>query len=116
MIRLKPDQFNKAVPLFAEMAGWNVYVTAVLHQSTPGRVYVDNLEAPRSGFAVSLDCAYLVGDPDNTAFNQALKRELAETLLAGDQSCAGRLPGLTGVGTHTGRHFGGLALAAHLGQ
>jgi RimJ/RimL family protein N-acetyltransferase len=85
MIRLKPEQFSQAVPLFAGMAEWNVYVTAVLQQTSPGRVYVDNLDAPRSGFAVSLDCAYLVGDPDNAAFNQALKLELAETLLAGDR-------------------------------
>ena len=85
MIRLKPEQFSKAKSLFAGMAEWNVYVTAVLQQASPGRVYVDNLDDPRSGFAVSLDCAYLVGEPDNTAFNQALKLELAETLLAGDR-------------------------------
>lgn len=85
MIPLKPEQFAKATALFAKMAEWNVYVTAVLQQTSPGRVYVDNLDAPRSGFAVSLDCAYLVGNPDNTAFNQALKLELAETLLAGDR-------------------------------
>ncbi len=85
MNRIEPDQYNKAVPLFAGMAEWNVYVTAVLQQTSPGRVYVDNLAAPRSGFAVSLDCAYLVGDPDNAAFNQALKLELAETLLAGNR-------------------------------
>jgi RimJ/RimL family protein N-acetyltransferase len=82
MIRLKPEQFSQAVPLFAGMAEWNVYVTAVLQQTSSGRIYVDNLEAPRRGFAISLDCAYLVGDPDNAAFNQALKLELAETLLA----------------------------------
>ncbi|MCB9007839.1 MAG: GNAT family N-acetyltransferase [Ardenticatenaceae bacterium] len=85
MIRLKPEQFAKATSLFAKMAEWNVHVTAVLQQTSPGRVYVDNLDAPRSGFAVSLDCTYLVGNPDNAAFNNALKTELAATLLAGDR-------------------------------
>ncbi|MBK8902162.1 MAG: GNAT family N-acetyltransferase [Anaerolineaceae bacterium] len=85
MIRLEPKQFNRAESLFAGMAEWNVYVTAVLQQTSPGRVYVDNPDAPRSGFAISLDCVYLVGDPDNTAFNQALKTELAGTLLADDR-------------------------------
>jgi RimJ/RimL family protein N-acetyltransferase len=85
MIRLKPDQYAQASPLFATMAEWNVYVTAVLQQTSPGRVYVDNLTAPRSGFAVSLDCAYLVGAPDNEAFNEALSTELTATLLAGDR-------------------------------
>jgi len=85
MIRLRPKQFSQAVPLFAGMAEWNVYVTAVLQQTSPGRVYVDNLETPRSGFAISIDCAYLVGDPNNSAFNEALKAELFTTLMAGDR-------------------------------
>lgn len=85
MIRLKNDQFIMAAPLFAGMAAWNVYVTAVLQQTSPGRVYVDHLENPSCGFAISLDCAYLVGRPDNAAFNEALKAELEATLLAGDR-------------------------------
>jgi RimJ/RimL family protein N-acetyltransferase len=85
MIRLKPTQFAKATGLFTEIAAWNVYLTAVLQQKSPGRVYVDNLEAPRSGFAVSLDCAYMVGSPTNDAFNNALRDELVATLLAGDR-------------------------------
>lgn len=84
MIRLKPEQYNQVTPLFAGMAEWNVYVTAVLQQKSPGRVYVDNLEAPRSGFLLSLDRGYLVGDPHNDAFNAALHDELHATLLAGD--------------------------------
>ncbi len=85
MIRLNPEQFSKATPLFAGIAEWNVYVTAVLQQKSPGRVYVDNPDAPRSGFLVSLDRNYLVGDPNNHGFNTALSEELANTLLAGDR-------------------------------
>lgn len=85
MIRLQPNQFSKAIPLFAEMAEWNVYITAVLQQTSPGRVYVDNPDAPRSGFLVSIDRAYLVGAADNNDFNAALRDELAATLLAGDR-------------------------------
>jgi RimJ/RimL family protein N-acetyltransferase len=85
MIRLQPEQYAQAIPLFAGMAEWHVYVTAVLHQKSPGRVYVDNLAAPRSGFLVSIDRAYLVGAPDNLEFNAALRDELDATLLAGDR-------------------------------
>jgi RimJ/RimL family protein N-acetyltransferase len=85
MIRLKPEQYAQALPLFAGMTAWNVYVTAVLHHTSPGRVYVDNLEAPRSGFLVSIDRGYLVGDPHNGDFNAALRDELEATLLAGDR-------------------------------
>jgi RimJ/RimL family protein N-acetyltransferase len=85
VIRLQPQQFSNALPLFAEMAQWNVYMTAVLQQSSLGRVYVDNPDAPRSGFLVSIDRAYLVGAADNNDFNAALRDELAATLLAGDR-------------------------------
>lgn len=85
MIRLKPEQYAQGLPLFAGMAAWNVYVTAVLHHTSPGRIYVDNLEAPRSGFLVSMDRGYLVGDAHNGDFNDALRDELEATLLAGDR-------------------------------
>lgn len=85
MIRLKPNQYAQVAPLFAQMGEWNVYVTAVLHQTSPGRVYVDNLDAPQSGFLVSIDRSYLVGNPRNAAFNAALRDELHATLLAGDR-------------------------------
>ena len=85
MFRLKPEQYTQAEALFGGMAEWNVYVTAVLHQTSPGRVYLDNLAAPRSGCLVSIDRAYLVGDPDNVDFNTALRDELEATLLAGDR-------------------------------
>ena len=65
MIRLKSDQFATAAPLFAGVAAWNVYVTAVLQQKSPGRVYVDDLANPQSGFLVCIDRAYLVGNPQN---------------------------------------------------
>ena len=85
MIRLQPQQFSKAGPLFTEMAQWNVYVTAVLQQTSHGRIYVDNLEAPQSGILISLDRAYLVGRSDNADFNTALRDALTATLLAGDR-------------------------------
>jgi RimJ/RimL family protein N-acetyltransferase len=85
MICLKPEQFNQAVLLFTEMAKWNVYITAVLQQTSPGRVYVDNPDAPRSGFLVSIDRAYLAGAADNNDFNAALRDALAATLLVGDR-------------------------------
>lgn len=85
MKRLQLHENDVARPLFADVAAWNVYLTAVLHNDSPGRVYVDDPAAPRSGFAVSLDGAYLAGDADNHAFNSALRDELAATLLAGDR-------------------------------
>ncbi|MCB8928236.1 MAG: GNAT family N-acetyltransferase [Ardenticatenaceae bacterium] len=85
MFRLNPSQYAAAIPLFEELADFNVYVTAVLQQKSPGRVYLDSLDAPKSGFLVSLDRSYLAGNPENQDFNRALRDELHATLLAGDR-------------------------------
>lgn len=83
--QLAADDFMKAADVLAGLAEWNVYVTAVLHQTSSGRVYVDELAQPRSVFAISLDCAYLAGDPQNTAFNADAREVLEATLFAGDR-------------------------------
>jgi RimJ/RimL family protein N-acetyltransferase len=83
--QLDPTDFEKAAVVLANLAEWNVYLTAVLKQNSPGRIYVDDVAAPRSAFAVSIDCAYLAGDPYNDAFNAGVTDVLEATLLAGDR-------------------------------
>ncbi len=83
--QLVPNNFGKAAVLLANLAEWNVYVTAVLNQTSPGRIYVDDLGQPRSAFAISIDCAYLAGDPHNVAFNAGVTEVLEATMLAGNR-------------------------------
>ena len=83
--QLAPDEFMKAADVLAGLVEWNVYLTAVLQQHSPGRIYVDNPTAPRSVFAISLDCAYLAGDVHNDTFNKGVADTLEATLLAGDR-------------------------------
>lgn len=83
--QLTVHEYGKASDLFAELAAYNLYITAVLRGDSPGRVYTDNREAPTAAFAVSIDGCYLVGDPYNDAFNEALRNELDKTLFAGDR-------------------------------
>ena len=67
--QLTPDDFIKAADVLAGIVEWNVYVTAVLNQDSLGRIYIDNLAQPQSAFVVSLDYAYLAGNPHNDTFN-----------------------------------------------
>ncbi|VAW33704.1 hypothetical protein MNBD_CHLOROFLEXI01-1136 [hydrothermal vent metagenome] len=83
--QLAPSDFEKAAVVLADLAEWNVYLTAVLNQNSPGRIYIDDVTQPRSAFAVSIDCAYLAGDPHNDAFNAGVAKVLEATLLAGDR-------------------------------
>ncbi len=83
--QLAANDFEKAAVVLANLAEWNVYLTAVLQQNSLGRIYVDNVAKPRSAFAVSLDCAYLAGDPHNASFNAGVTEVLEATLLAGDR-------------------------------
>lgn len=83
--QLAPHEYHKAADLFAGLATYNVYVTAVLNGDSPGRVYVDDRDAPTAVFAISLDACYLAGNAHNGAFNAALRDELDATLFAGDR-------------------------------
>lgn len=83
--QLEPDGFSLAADVLAEIAEWNVYLTAVLHHTSPGRIYVDDRTDPQSVFAVSLDCAYLAGNPHNDAFNAGVTQVLEATLFAGNR-------------------------------
>ena len=83
--QLEPDGFSLAADVLAEIAEWNVYLTAGLHHTSPGRIYVDDRTDPQSVFAVSLDCAYLAGNPHNDAFNAGVTQVLEATLFAGNR-------------------------------
>jgi RimJ/RimL family protein N-acetyltransferase len=49
---------------------------AVLGGNSPGRVFVDDPATPRTAFMFSPEGCYLVGNPDNDAFNRALNEAI----------------------------------------
>lgn len=84
MIALAPHEFALAKPLFHELAEMHLFVTAVFNHDLPGRIYVDDVDSPRSGFMSTKEMQFLAGDPDNMAFNTALKQVLRSTICIGD--------------------------------
>lgn len=84
MIELKPIEFETARPLFRELAELHLFATAVLNHDLPGRIYVDDINQPKSGFMSTKELQFLAGDPDNDAFNAALKQVFQETIFKGN--------------------------------
>lgn len=68
---LNKQDYEKVRPLYNEL---NYHLTgrAVIEGTSPGRIYVDNVSEPKTAFICSVEGYYLVGDPDNADFNQAL--------------------------------------------
>lgn len=84
MIELKPTEFEAARPLFRELAAMHLFATAVLNHDLPGRIYVDDVNRPQSGFMSTKELQFLAGDPDNDVFNAALKQIFQATIFVGD--------------------------------
>jgi RimJ/RimL family protein N-acetyltransferase len=84
IIQLRPQEYEKVGDLFAELATYHLFATAVLHHDLPGRIYVDDANAPKSAFMSTKELQFLAGHPDNEAFNGALKQVLQQTIFVGD--------------------------------
>lgn len=76
IFELASDQYEKIRPLFQPPAN-QPFCSAVLAGLHPGRVWVDDLEQPRTALVSREDpWCFLAGDPGNDVFNQALNRAI----------------------------------------
>ncbi len=74
---LERSQFDRVRGLFEPFTGWQPFCTAVVEGAHSGRVFVDQLENPRTAFLNHNDpWSYFVGDPSNQAFNCALNQAI----------------------------------------
>lgn len=60
---LEAQQFVMARPLFRAFDAYHLCVMAVLAGAAPGKVWVDDVAAPRVGFISGAEGCYLAGDP-----------------------------------------------------
>lgn len=58
---------------------------AVIDGNIPGRVFVDDAARPRTAFMLSPEGCYLVGDPDNGAFNRAFNDAVIAQRALGEE-------------------------------
>ena len=75
---LSQSDFARVRPLFHALA-FQPFCTAVLAGLHPGRIFVDDVETPQTACMIREDgWSFLAGEPNNTAFNQALHTAIWE--------------------------------------
>lgn len=75
--QLQPEAYEKVRPLFKAL-DFNLIIAAVIEGTSPGRIFVDNLNQPRSAFIDSPEGQFLVGNDQTPAFNDALRALLIQ--------------------------------------
>ena len=80
---LKKRDYEKVRSLFKELE-WNLITSAVIEGTSPGRVYADRVEDPRTAFMCTVEGYYLVGYDNNDEFNTSLNKLIFARIFAGD--------------------------------
>lgn len=83
MIQVDPQNYAKIRPFFVEVM-FDMFVTAVLNGEMNGRVFVDSIDEPTSGFIMTPESSLACGSPDNSSFLNALRRHFEKTVFIGD--------------------------------
>jgi GNAT superfamily N-acetyltransferase len=76
MHRIEARDHEAVRPIFGDLDGTHLHITAVLDGNCPGQVYGDDTDQPRTACLRSGDCLYLVGAAGNAAFDAALNAAL----------------------------------------
>lgn len=82
--QLTPQHYTSIRPLLAEYPTPSLYCQGILAGKYPGKVVVDQADAPRSALVVKDSWYHLLGDPYNASFNEALRLALANKELIGE--------------------------------
>src|SRR5262245_14512319 len=81
LVQLAPAELTGLRSLFAGLEH-QLIIQAVLDGTSPGTVYGNDRQQPNALFMRSAEGHILVGDPTDTAFNQALHKLLAGMIFA----------------------------------
>lgn len=83
ILELKKRDYHQVRPLFRELE-WNLITSAVIEGTSPGRIFADRVEGPRSAFMCTVEGYYLAGYEGNDEFNTSLNKFILERIFAGD--------------------------------
>lgn len=81
--KLAKLEFEKVRNLFKEL-DFNLIIKAVIENTSPGRIFVDNLMSPRTAFLCSAEGYYLAGNWNNRGFNNSLNKMIVEKIFTGN--------------------------------
>ncbi|MFN8444773.1 MAG: GNAT family N-acetyltransferase [Caldilineaceae bacterium] len=76
MHKLELTQYPLALPIFLPLTEIHLSLAATLAGNAPGAVWLDDLEQPRVGFAISPEGHYLAGDAEQSASYAGLKETI----------------------------------------
>ena len=83
LYELRKQDYGRVQRLFKDLE-WNLITRAVIDGTSPGRVYVDRVDDPRTAFMCTVEGYYVAGDDSNAAFNSSLNKLLLERIFVGD--------------------------------
>lgn len=83
LVELMPKDYNKLGTLF-DGFDYSLSIRAVIEGNNPGRIYVDNADQPRVGFALTVEGYLLAGKSGHASLNQALGKFLRERIFSGE--------------------------------
>jgi len=82
MHELKPDEFERVRPLFQGF-DYSLSIHAAIEGNNPGRIFVDDVDQPRTALALTVEGYLLAGDHEDPSANTALRRLLREKIFTG---------------------------------
>ena len=80
---LTSNQFERVRPLFQGF-DYSLSVQAAIEGNNLGRIFVDDVNQPRTAFALTVEGYLLAGEYDNATINAALGRFLREKIFTGE--------------------------------
>ncbi len=79
---LKPNEFRKALPLFQGF-DYSLSILAAIEGNNPGRIFVDDINLPRTAFGLTVEGYLLAGEHDNPATIAALSHFWRDKIFSG---------------------------------
>lgn len=79
---LAPSDIQRARHLFQGL-DYSLSIQAVMAGNSPGRIFVDDLQRPRTAFALTVEGYLLAGEYGNAETNEALRDFLREQIFSG---------------------------------
>jgi RimJ/RimL family protein N-acetyltransferase len=83
MHELEPGEFGRTRSLF-EGFDYSLSIQAAIEGNNPGRIFVDDLDRPRTALALTVEGYLLAGDHGNREANEALRRLFQDRIFTGE--------------------------------
>ena len=79
MEELRPDQFERVLPLFQGGVVYRALPLAVIHGRQQGRIFVDRVQAPRAAYVANISgMHHIAGSVAESDFNRSLSQIILE--------------------------------------